>query len=108
MIKYKSEHTTPEQIYKLMRSGDVGKISENVGYIGKPVDYVIYTQDDRDGSEVTITALKFEDGKMLATNSSTFRTEIELMIDTFGTIPSIRIADGTSRSGRKFVTAELS
>ena len=50
MIKYKSEHTTPEQIYKLMRSGDVGKISENVGYIGKPVDYVIYTQVDRDGN----------------------------------------------------------
>ena len=107
MVKYKSENTTPEQIYKLMRSGDVGKVSDNIGYIGKPADYVIYTQEDRNGAEVTICAIRFEDGKMMATNSGVFRTEIELMIDTFGKIPEIRIADGTSKNGRHFVTAEL-
>lgn len=107
MIKYKSENTSNEQIYKLMRSGDVGRVSDHVGYTGKPTDYVIYTQDDRDGNEVTICAIRFDDGNMVATNSGVFRTEIELMIDTFGEIPRIRIADGVSKAGRKFVTAEL-
>lgn len=107
MIKYKSENTTPEMIYKLMRSNDVERVLDNVGYIGTPTDYVIYTQDDREGHEVTICAILFEDGKMVATNSNTFRTEVELMIDTFSRIPKIRIADGKSKSGRQFVTAEL-
>ena len=107
MIKYKSENTSNEQIYKMMRSKEVGKVSDNIGFTGEPSDYVIYTQDDGDGGEVAICAMRFADGKMLATNSATFRKEIELMIDTFGKIPAIEIVSGTSRNGRKYVTAEL-
>lgn len=107
MIKYKSENTTPESIYKLMRSNDVQKVSDNVGYTGKPAAYVIYTQEDRDGKESAITAFEFPDGKRMATNSATLRTEAELMIDTFGHIPEIKIVSGTSKSGRQFVTIEL-
>ena len=107
MIKYHSNHTSPEQLYKMMRSSEVEKVSDNIGYQGKPTDYVIYSQEDRDGGEVIICSLRFTDGKMMATNSATFRSEIELMIDTFTEIPEIKIVSSTSKNNRTYVTAEL-
>ena len=99
----KSETLTPELSYKLMRSKEVEKASDCVGYTGTPTDFIIY-----ENGEYTITAIAFEDGKMLATNSKTLRGEVEMMIEAFGKIPKIRIIDGVAaKTGRKYVTVEL-
>ena len=101
-IRTKSENVTNELQYTLTSSKQVEKVSENAGYIGTPTDYIIYQDGDKE-----VCCIRFEDGKMVGTNSPTFIREIDAMIAAFNKIPRIKIESGTSKAGRTFFIPEL-
>lgn len=102
LIINKSENVTNELQYRLMRSNNIERVSDNDGYEGTVKDYIIYEEDEK-----TICSMLFEDGRMMATNSATFIKEVEAMISAFDKIPTIQIVSGKSKNGRTFFTCEL-
>lgn len=108
-----SKELTTEEKYFLTMSPEIEKMSNIKGQTIAIDSWVIYTDnkstDAEEGKTETILSVKTTLGEVFATNSATFIKEFERIIDLFGgdgmPVNFVKVAGGTSKSGREFITA---
>lgn len=108
-----SKELSTEEKYFLTMSPEIEKMSNIKGQTISIDSWVIYTDnkstDAEEGKTETILSIKTTLGEVFATNSATFIKEFERIIDLFKSdnmdVNFIKVAGGTSKSGREFITA---
>ena len=108
-----SKDLTTEEKYFLTMSPEIEKMSEIKGQTISIDSWVIYTDnksiDEDSGKIETILSIKTTLGEVFATNSATFIKEFERIIDLFTAdnmpVNFVKVAGGTSKNGREFITA---
>lgn len=110
-ILKKSEDLTVMDIYKMSKSNEIQKVSDNEGNVLPVKAYMTYADIDSKGEEKTICSIMTQDGEVFATNSDSFRRDFEDMLSLTASmgqsIESIKIVSGKSKAGRTFYTCEL-
>jgi accessory colonization factor AcfC len=94
--------------YRLTKAQSVKKMSEAAGSVLNPTAWVLYEDLDNKSGEVK-TVLTIEDnGEIFGTISGTFIREFCDAAETFeNEVGPIKVIEGVTRSGRKFITCEL-
>ena len=109
IIKQNRELTAAE-IYKMTKSASINKVSENTGATLDIDAYLIY-EDEKEDSISEILTILTTDGKVYATNSPTFQREFNDLGSIFELtkepLPTIKIVEGVSKSGRTFYRCDL-
>lgn len=102
---------TVKQLYDLTRNPETQKMRDHAGEIIEVADWLIYQDVNNDGKETTILSIVTPEGEIFGTNSATFMREFAAIVDMChqcGTeINAVKISEGTSKSGRTFITAVL-
>lgn len=89
---------TPEELYHLTRSRDIKPMKELGTDEVTVIDYVI--TGDEEGNKVT--AVKFEDGWVYATNGKPFNDEFEFITSVFPVPFAMTIDKIKSKNGREY------
>lgn len=106
----KNREMSNAEIYRMTRNQTNEKMSDYKGEIVTIVDWVEYEDvSENDGEIRRLLSVKTDDGRVLVTNSATFRRELFYMLEIFGNepLPPVKIVGGTSKGGREFITAAL-
>lgn len=110
-ILKKSDGLTTMDIYKMSKSNEIQRVSDNEGKILPVKAYMAYTDIDSKGEEKTICSIMTQDDEVYATNSDSFRRDFEDMLSLTAsmnqTVETIKIVSGKSKAGRTFYTCEL-
>ena len=95
--------------YKMMKSPDVKKMSDAEDSILEVKSWLKYSDTDNKTGEVReILTLETVDGEMFGTMSDTFKREFDDIVSFFGDdVGAIKVAGGTSKAGRKFITCTI-
>lgn len=108
IIKKSTEEFTLGEMYNLTRSPKTRKMSDVVGMLVEPKNWLIYEEADKDGNPVTILAIETKDGDMFATNSATFIREFDFIANMCADfdrgVDCIEVVSGTSKNGRSYIT----
>ena len=103
-IHRKSENLTKKQLYDMMSSPAVQRMSNAVGQILPVKGYVLYEDADKDGEVHRLLSVLTENDEAYATNSATFIRSFEDCVNIAGDeLNSIEIMQGTSKAGRPFI-----
>lgn len=112
-IVFKTEGINAKELYMLTKSSAVAKLSTLKGQ-EIDVDKAVLYEDtnSKTGEVIKVLALMLKDGKCYATNSGTFIRGYEDILTMFGDtgepIPTLlKVAVGTSRAGREYLTCEI-
>lgn len=112
-IIYKTEGMTAKDLYTLTKSNSVAKLSTLKGKT-IDIDQVVLYEDvnTKTGEFIKVLAMKLKDGTCCATNSGTFIRGFEDILTMFGEsgepIPTLlKVAVGTSRNGREYLSCEI-
>lgn len=108
-ILYKLNVTNHKDLYDLMKSPAIRKMSSIVGETRNIACAVIYEDVKNEGDIQKILSFRCKDsGEVFATNSPTFIRDFEdardMMAEFNEEIHTVRIEGGTSRSGRNFIS----
>ena len=94
-------------MYKLVQSPERKKLTDIKGQTIELDKWVLYTEPDKDGKEMSLLSLSTVDGTTYCTNSATFCRSFESAVTTFGQFGeefhSIQIVTGTSKNGRDYI-----
>ena len=94
-------------LYKLVQSPERKKLTNIKGQPSELDKWVLYTEPDQDGKEMSLLALSTVDVTAYCTNSATFCRSFESAVATFAQFGeefhSIQIVTGTSKSGRDYI-----
>lgn len=94
-------------LYKLVQSPERKKLTDIKGQSIELDKWVLYTESDKDGKEMTLLALSTVDGTTYCTNSATFCRSFESAVTTFGQFNEefrvIQVTTGTSKNGRDYI-----
>lgn len=105
-----SRELSAAEVYKLTMSPEIQRMSDNVGAEIDVQSYCLY-EDGVEDDVKTILSIMDADGKVFATNSSTFQREFLRMEDLFNQmgcdLPVIKVCNGISKSGRDFITCGM-
>lgn len=103
--------TNPMDMYNLTKSPDRSKLSDASGEVLELDKWLVYSEPNSKGEEVTLASLTTKDGRAFTTNSGTFIrdfTSAVTMFSEFGTeFHTIQIVEGESKNGRKFITCKV-
>ena len=101
----------PMDMYNLTKAPDRTTLSEAAGEVMELDKWLVYSETNAKGEEVTLASLTTKDGRSFTTNSGTFIrdfTSAITMFSEFGTeFTTIQIVEGTSKNGRKFITCKV-
>lgn len=105
-----SRELSAAEVYKLTMSPEIKRMSDNVGAEIDVQSYCLY-EDGVEDDVKTILSIMDVEGKVFATNSSTFQREFLRMEDLFTQmgcdLPVIKVCNGISKSGRDFITCGM-
>lgn len=105
-----SRELSAAEVYKLTMSPEIQRMYDNVGAEIDVQSYCLY-EDGVEDDVKTILSIMDADGKVFATNSSTFQREFLRMEDLFNQmgcdLPVIKVCYGISKSGREFITCGM-
>lgn len=94
-------------LYNLVQSPERKKLTNIKGQTIELEKWVLYTEPDKDGKEMTLLAMSTVDGTAYCTNSATFCRSFESAVATFGQFGeefhSVQIVTGTSKNGRDYI-----
>ena len=94
--------------YNLMRNPETEKMSDHVGEEFALEKYMLREEERADTGETVRIVSFMSNGKIYATNSSTFCREFEAILDMAEcageTVNKIRVSEGTSKKGRNYIT----
>ena len=95
------------ELYKLVQSPNRKKLTDIKGQTIEVDKWVLYTEPDKDGKEMSLLALSTVDGTAYCTNSSTFCRSFESAVATFGQFGEefhkIQVVTGKSKNGRDYI-----
>lgn len=94
--------------YRLTKAQSVKKMSEAAGSVLNPSAWVLFEDLNSKTGELQTVLVMEDSGEMFATVSKTFIKEFCDACEAFDNNPgAIKVIEGTTKSGRKFITCEL-
>lgn len=94
--------------YALTMSPKIEKMSGHKGEVINVSKWMVYEDTDKDGNSRTILSVMDQNGSVYATNSATFRSDFEKILEIVEDEDfSIEVIRGTSKAGREFITCAL-
>lgn len=94
--------------YRLTKAQSVKKMSEASGSVLNPTAWVLFEDLNSKTGELQTVLVMEDNGEMFATVSKTFIKEFCDACEAFDNNPgAIKVIEGTTKSGRKFITCEL-
>lgn len=103
--------TNPMDMYNLTKSPERTKLSEVSGQVLELDKWLVYSEPNSKGEEVTLVSLTTKDGKAYTSNSITFIrdfTSAVTMFAEFGAeFRTIQVMNGRSKAGREFITCKV-
>jgi len=94
--------------YRLTKAQSVKKMSEAAGSVLNPTAWVLFEDLNSKTGELQTVLVMEDSGEMFATVSKTFIKEFCDACEAFDNNPgAIKVIEGTTKSGRKFITCEL-
>lgn len=101
----KSKEMKATEIYKLSKDPKIEKMSANIGRTIDIDSWMIYTEQNARGEEVTVLSIKDKDGSVFATNSKVFLEQFEDIKEICaGDVDMIEIISGMSKNNREYIT----
>lgn len=98
-------------LYNLTQSPDRKKLTEAKGLTLRLASWVLYTDIDMKGNEVTLLALIDENGQGYCTNSGTFCRDFKSAVDMYAQFgeefTTILVATGISKNGREYISCKV-
>ena len=99
---------TKRDAYRLTKAQSVKKMSEASGSVLNPTAWVLYEDIDNKSGELKTVLVIEDNGEMFGTISGTFIREFCDAAETFeNEVGPIKVIEGVTRAGRKFITCEL-
>lgn len=94
--------------YRLTKAQSVKKMSEAAGSVLNPSAWVLFEDLNSKTGELQTVLVMEDNGEKFATVSKTFIKEFCDACEAFDNNPGgIKVIEGTTKSGRKFITCEL-
>lgn len=98
-------------LYNLTQAPDREKLSTVKGATLTLESWVLYTDVNSKGDEVTLMAMTTNDGHAYCTNSSTFCKDFGNAVDMYKQLgeefTKIQVVAGTSKNGREYIACKV-
>lgn len=102
---------TPMDIYALTKNPGRSKLSEVSGQVLELDKWIVYSEPNSKGEEVTLVSLITKDGKAFTSNSGTFIRDFTSAVTMFAEFGAefhiIQVINGKSKVGREFITCKV-
>ena len=103
--------TSAHDLYALTQAPDREKLTTAKGSTLVLESWVLYTDVNSKGDEVTLLALTTDDGKAYCTNSSTFVKDFNNAVDMYAQFgeefTKVQVVTGTSKNGREYIACKV-
>ena len=103
--------TSPMDMYNLTKSPERTKLSEVSGQVLELYKWLVYSEPNSKGEEVTLVSMTTKDGKAYTSNSGTFIRHFSSAVTMFAEFgaefSTIQVVSGHSKSGREFITCKV-
>lgn len=103
--------TTPMDMYALTRSPERSKLSDVSGAVLELDKWLVYSEPNFKGEEVTLVSLTTKDGNAYTSNSAAFIRDFTSAIAMFAEFGAefhtIQVTGSRSKNGRNFITCKV-
>ena len=108
VIRTKNENISVKEKYLMSMNPEIRCMRDAEGMNVPVVNWMLYSDTDKEGNEQTLLSILSEDNVAYATNSRTFIESFENLCDMFTDsgeeITAIKVIGGQSKAGRHFIT----
>ena len=108
IIRTKNEHISLTEKYLMSMNPEIRRTRDAEGMNVPVLNWMLYSDTDKDGNEQTLLSILSEDNVAYATNSRTFIESFDTLCDMFADsgeeITAIKVIGGQSKAGRHFIT----
>ena len=108
IIKSKNENLSVKEKYLMSMNPEIRRMRDAEGMNVPVLNWMLYTDTDREGNEQTLLSILSEDNVAYATNSRTFMESFATLYAMFEEsgeeITAIKVIGGQSKAGRHFIT----
>ena len=108
VIRTKNELISIKEKYLMTMNPEIRRMRDAEGMNVPVVDWMLYSDTDKEGNEQIILSILSEDNVAYATNSKTFIEAFSKLCDMFAVsgeeITAIKVIGGESKAGRHFIT----
>lgn len=108
VIKSKNEKLSVKEKYLMSMNPEIRRMRDAEGMIVPVLNWMVYSDMDKEGNEQTLLSILSEDNVAYATNSRTFIDSFETLDTMFEEsgeeITAIKVIGGQSKAGRHFIT----
>ena len=108
IIRTKNENISVKEKYLMSKNPEIRRMRDAEGTVVPVLNWMLYSDKDREGNEQIILSFLSEDNVAYATNSRTFIEDFSELCDMFTDsgeeITAIKVIGGQSKAGRHFIT----
>lgn len=108
IIETKNENISVKEKYLMSMNPEIRRMRDAEGMNVPVLNWMLYSDTDKDGNEQTLLSILSEDNVAYATNSRTFIESFSTLCDMFEDageeITAIKVIGGQSKAGRHFIT----
>ena len=108
IIRSKNEKITVKEKYLMSMNPEIRRMRDAEGMNVPVINWMLYSDTDKDGNEQTLLSILSEENVAYATNSPTFIEAFTELCDMFSDsgeeIIAIKVIGGESKAGRHFIT----
>ena len=108
VIRTKNENISVKEKYLMSMNPEIQRMRDAEGMNVPVVNWMLYSDTDKEGNEQILLSILSEDNVAYATNSKTFIEAFSELCDMFTDsgeeITAIKVIGGQSKAGRHFIT----
>ena len=108
IIRTKNENISVKEKYLMSMNPEIRRMRDAECMNVPVLNWMIYSDTDKEGNEQTLLSILSEDNVAYATNSRTFIESFSDLCDMFADsgeeITAIKVIGGQSKAGRHFIT----
>lgn len=108
VIRTKNETISVKEKYLMSMNPEIRRMRDAEGMIVPVLNWMLYSDTDKEGNEQILLSILSEDNVAYATNSKTFIEGFSELCDMFADsgeeITVIKVIGGQSKAGRHFIT----
>ena len=108
VIRTKNENISVKEKYLMSMNPEIRRMCDGVLMFVAVVNWMLYSDTDKEGNEQTLLSILSEDNVAYATNSKTFIEAFSELCDMFTEsgeeITAIKVIGAQSKAGRHFIT----
>lgn len=108
IIRSKNENLTVKEKYLMSMNPEIRRMRDAEGTVIPVENWMLYSDQDKEGDEQILLSILSEDDVAYATNSKTFIEAFSKLCDMFTDsgeeITVLKVIGGQSKAGRHFIT----